>query len=287
MQEPTAVRRVERELVIRGARPRTTRSYLGYIQRYFTHCRRRGVRPDDAETVRNYFFFLREERKLAGSTLNVAYTAIRLLFEVGFRSSWDVERIPRCRHPQRLPVVLSRAAVLRLFRVVKGRKCHTAFRVIYSAGLRVQEARNLRITDIDSAEMRILIQDGKGGSSRYVMLAHDLLEELRDHWRQHRPRVYLFESQSGGKPVHERSWQRAFKEAREKAGLPPGATLHCLRHSFATHLLESGTPLPFIQKLLGHRSIKTTMIYLKVQAAETRVRSPLDSLRALAEPERI
>lgn len=159
------------------------------------------------------------------------------------------------------------------------------FKTIYSAGLRLGEARGLKISDIDSHLMKMLIQDAKGGKSRYVMLSQVLLDELRDYWRTYRPRVWLFEGPKSGTPIHARTLQRSFKEVVRKAKLPESTTLHTLRHSFATHLLEDGTPLPMIKSLLGHSSIKTTMIYLRVHQEATRVRSPLDCLPGIPDPD--
>lgn len=280
----TAVERVERELVIRGARDTTRTSYLGSIRRYLDFASERRLPADETESVRKHLQYLLEERKLSGSTVNVAHTAVKLLFDAGFNKPWDVEPIPRYKRRPKLPVVLKRWEIRRLFEVPQNRRHLMVFKTIYSAGLRLGEARGIKISDIDSDQMKILIEDAKGGKSRYVMLSQVLLDELRDYWRAYRPRVWLFEGPSSGTPIHARTLQRSFKESVKKAGLPEATTLHALRHSFATHLLENGTPLPMIKSLLGHTSIKTTMIYLKVHQEATRVRSPLDGLPDISDP---
>ena len=275
----TAVERFERELVIRGFRETTCTAYRSGVRHYVDFCTSRELPADSTETVRKHLYHMLEERKLSGSTANVAYTAIKLLFQAGYNRTWDVDPIPRCKtRRNKLPVVVSRSHIETLFKTVENGKHRTVFKTIYSAGLRLGEAVGLKPTDIDSQQMRILIQDAKGGKSRYVMLSRHLLEELREYWRAFRPEVWLFEGERPGTPIHQRTLQRAFKIACEKAGLPQTASLHSLRHSFATHLLEDGTPLPMIQRLLGHSSIKSTMVYLKVQQQAIQVRSPLDSL---------
>ena len=274
----TAMERVEQEIVIRGLRERTADSYVGYIHRYLEFCSEHSLPPDRSETVRSHLFHLKQVRGLSDSTLNVSYTSIRLLFEAGFEKQWQLEKLPRCRKTRRMPVTLRRTDICRLFRAVDSLKYRTAFQLIYSAGLRIREATTLRVSDIDSVKMRILIEDAKGGKSRYVMLAHSILDDLRIYWRRYRPSHWLFEGESPERPLHERTLQRTFSRARDALALDPKATVHSLRHSFATHLLEDGTPLPFIQRLLGHTAIQTTMIYLKVQNQAVEVKSPLDTL---------
>ena len=273
-----AVGRVERHISIRGLSPSTRKSYLRYIHRYDDFCRSRDLPLDRAESVRIYLHHMREDLNLSYASLNGAYSGIRMLFEAGFGKDWKVDPIPRCKKRHRLPVVLSKAEVTRLFESIENLKHRTALRLIYSAGLRLGEATKLRISNIDSAQMRILIEDAKGGKSRYVMLADALLDDLRRYWKVYRPKVWLFEGETPGKPINDRTLQRAFKAAASRAGIAEKAGVHSLRHSFATHLLDAGTSLPVIQRLLGHSSIKTTMIYLKVEDQVTKTRSPLDAL---------
>lgn len=284
MLTQTALERFEREQVIRGFRDRTRASYRSAVRRYLAFCEERSLPVDRTETVKDHLYHLLEVRQLSGSTANVAYTAVKLLFEVGFNKPWDVSPIPRCKIRRKPPVVLSPDEIRRVFGTVDNLKHLTAFKTIYSAGLRLQETLGLRAGHIDSEQMRILVENGKGGQSRYVMLSHALLGDLRVYWRRFRPRFWLFEGSRPGRRLHERSLQRAFQQARQSAGVREGATLHSLRHSFATHLLNDGTPLPMIQKLLGHRSIKTTMVFLNIRNEVTQVPSPLDRLGLNASP---
>ena len=151
----------------------------------------------------------------------------------------------------------------------------------YSAGLRVNELTHLKCRDIDSQAMRILIH-GKGEKQRYVMLSDGLLPDLREYWYAYRPQEWLFPGQDVNRPISHRTVQRVFSRARDAAGIDKPATLHSLRHSFAVHLLEDGTNLKYIQELLGHSSIQSTMIYLKLAPECAKVvRSPLDQLPPL------
>lgn len=283
MTQDVALQRVHEELVLRGARPRTEIAYLGYARRYFAFCAKHSLAPDRTPTVRNFLFYLREDRKLSASSITGAYSALRVLFEAGFQREWDVDSIPRCRRRRHLPVTLTRAQILRLFQGTEDPKARMAFQLIYAAGLRISEALGLRLEEIESGHMRILVRNSKGGDPRYVMLSPTLLAQLREYWKIYRPKVWLFEGARRGKPLNPRTLQRAFRRVCTRMCLPKKTTIHSLRHSFATHLLEAGTQLPYIQQLMGHTSIKTTMIYLKVYDRATQIQSPFDALTPLAE----
>ena len=176
-------------------------------------------------------------------------------------------------------MVLTREQVSKLFEVTRRLKYRAAFMTAYAGGLRRREVTHLRVEDIDSKAMRTFVREGKGQKERYVMLSARLLEYLRLYWREERPRTWLFPSPSTpDRPLSGDSISRAFRVSRDIAGLPQTASFHCLRHSFASHLLEYKVPLPHIQNLLGHTSLQSTMVYLKVTNVSGSVPSPLDSL---------
>jgi len=173
--------------------------------------------------------------------------------------------------------VLDREEVESLFSVTKNLKHRAILMLIYSSGLRLMEAARLKVTDIDSKRMLVRIKQGKGRKDRYTILSTAALEVLRDYWSQYRPSEYLFAGRFPGKPLTGRSIQRVLIKAKKLAGIKKPATVHTLRHSFATHLLEAGTDLYHIHLLLGHRSLNTTTIYLHVSRKElVRIVSPLD-----------
>lgn len=178
---------------------------------------------------------------------------------------------------KKLPVVLSREEVSKLLLSSRNIKHRTFLMTTYSAGLRMSETINLKITDIDSSRMQIRIRQAKGGKDRYVMLSVNLLSQLRTYYKIQQPSDFLFPSQKAEK-LSDRTAQYVFKKALKKAGIQKQVSLHSLRHSFATHMMEQGVSLPVIQQLLGHKNIRTTSIYLHVQQYTLEsVKSPLDS----------
>jgi site-specific recombinase XerD len=182
---------------------------------------------------------------------------------------------------KKLPVVLSKEEILSVYNQISFPKHKAIFLTLYSAGLRLQEVTNLKISDIDSKRMQIIIKDGKGFKDRYVMLSKVLLHELREYWKQSKvkPKIYLFPGPDINKPLNPRTIQRFIFEAKMRAKINKQVSPHILRHSFATHLLEDGTDLRTIQLLLGHKSLKTTAIYLHISKKYiNETKSPLDSL---------
>lgn len=178
-----------------------------------------------------------------------------------------------------LPAVLSREEVERFLKTVRNLKMRTAFITIYAAGLRVSELVALTSRDIDSTRMVIAIRHGKGGKDRYVMLSEQLLGILRDYWKRTKPTHWLFPGPDPLQPVTTRSLQRVFHAAAEAAGLDKNVTVHTLRHSFATHLLEQKVDIRVIQGLLGHRNINSTTRYTRVAVDTIRqIQSPLEQL---------
>jgi integrase/recombinase XerD len=190
-----------------------------------------------------------------------------------------VQRLPSVKTPKSLPFVLSKDEVQRLLAAADDLKHEAIFSVAYSAGLRVNEVVRLKISDILSDRNQILVRGGKGSKDRYTLLSQQTLHTLRAYFREYQPVEWLFPGMIPGKHISVSAVQRAFQRAREKANLSPKATMHSLRHSFATHLHEAGVDIRYIQELLGHDDIRTTAKYTKVSKVNLRnVRSPLDEL---------
>ena len=186
--------------------------------------------------------------------------------------------IPRAKRPQKLPTVFSEEEIIALIGNIENLKHKSVLYLIYSAGLRISESVNMKIADIDSKRNIIVVRGGKGKKDRTTLLSKKLLHMLREYYRQYRPKEYLFEGQSGGK-YSIKSIQKTFNAALKKSGIRKKATVHSLRHSFATHLLERGTDLRYIQELLGHNSSKTTEIYTHITSkGMDKIISPLDNL---------
>ncbi len=272
-------------LRIRGYCPATVKSYVACARGFLIYSPY-PVSQVDSELVHQYLVHLKDERQLSGSTINQALCAIRFLFIEVLHRPWELKHFRCHRRRRRFPVVLTRDEIHAVFAVVRNLKHLAILMTLYSAGLRLSEATHLQIRDIDSETMRILIRAGKGQKDRYVMLSMRLLEILREYWLSYRPKGWLFPGKDPRKPISSSSVQRVFKRAIKAAGIDKHAVPHSLRHSFAVHLLESGTSLKYIQELLGHGSIQSTLIYLKLapECAEA-VRSPLDVLPMMTLPE--
>jgi integrase/recombinase XerD len=263
MTTPLRQRMID-EMTLRGMSPRTHESYLGAISGLAKHYKRS---PDQLsiEDIRNYLLHLERERHLSWSTLNAAKCGLRFLY---FKTlKWEPAQmdIPPRKAASRLPEVLSREDVDRLLSVVDNRKYRTALMTIYAAGLRLSEVLHLRVDDIDSSRMAIRVEQGKGRKDRYTVLSPSLRVQLRLYWKQYPSRQYLFFGVSPDKPLHESVLQRAYTQAKQKAGIRKHGGLHTLRHCFATHLLEAGADIRTLQVLLGHSDLRTTARYLLIR----------------------
>jgi len=269
---------MDRELRIRGFAENTRKSYLLTMRCYVRHF----MRPPDqltAEDVKQYQLFLTKERHVSWSTFNVQVCAIRFFYREVLKVDWDVEEIPYQKVGKKLPEILSGDEVVALLAAVTNRKHRAILMTLYAAGLRTSEVVHLRLSDIDSKRMMIRIDQGKGRKDRYAMLSVRLLEALRHYWLKERPAPWLFPGRDPIRPLARESIEKVFARARLKAGILKNITPHSLRHSFATHLLERGVNIRVIQRLLGHRSLRSTEVYTHV--AETYIRdtlSPLDDL---------
>jgi site-specific recombinase XerD len=229
------------------------------------------------EEIRAYLYSLMEERKVSQSVLVQTYSALKFFFEKTLQKQWNAFRIPRCKQRRKLPGVLTREEVESILSATKNLKHRAILMTIYSAGLRIGEATRLKVSDIDSGRMMIRVNEGKGLKDRYSLLGERNLEMLRRYWKAYRPSEWLFPGRNASEPVSTSAIQRVFKASLEKAGIKKKASVHTLRHCFATHLLESGTDLYYIQRLLGHKSAGTTSVYLHITGKDIgKIKSPID-----------
>jgi site-specific recombinase XerD len=270
--------RMAEDIEIRGLSPETKRTYLRCVRRFVRHF----MQPPDrltAEHIRQYQLHLTRERKVAPSTFNQAMAALRFFYKVTLRKPWAHDRIPYQKEPSRLPQVLSREKVATLLSSVANLKHRALLSTCYAAGLRATEAVRLKVADIDSQRMTIRVTQGKGGKDRTVMLSPRLLATLREYWDAYQPRTWLFPGQKPDRPLTRHTLNRLTEHARKAAGLAQPLHPHVLRHSFASHLLELGVNICVIQRLLGHRSLRSTAIYVHVAADYLKkTPSPLDHL---------
>ena len=269
--------RMLEELQRRNYSAGTIRLYLHHVAAFAQHFHRP---PDQlgAEHIRQYQLFLIQQKKLAWSTYKQIVCALRFFYAKTLKRSFLLQDIPFPRHEQRLPRILSQEEVTRILTAPLHLKSRAVLMTIYATGLRRSEVARLRVSDIDSARMTITVQ-GKGKKDRVVMLSPVLLDTLRQYWRQAKPKQWLFPGQPPDQPISGNDVFAVFHNAVRRAGITKHVSPHSLRHSFATHLLESGTDLRTIQILLGHRSLKTTARYLHVSQYHVRATaSPLDNL---------
>jgi integrase/recombinase XerD len=231
-----------------------------------------------ATQLRSYFLYCIKTLKLSENTLHSRLNAIKFYFEqVLMRERFFLE-IPRPKKPSILPKVITAQDIKKLLGVTTNLKHNTMLKLCYGMGLRVSEIVNLKVHDIDSKAMQVFIERAKGKKDRYANLPESILSQLRDYFKEYRPKKYLFEGQYG-EQYSTRSAQQVFKDALQKANINKAIGIHGLRHSFATHLLENGTDITFIQQLLGHNDIKTTLRYTHVsQKSLKNIKSPLDDI---------
>jgi len=271
------------DMQLRNLAASTQRQYIAYVAGFAKYF---GKSPEylDLEAVRQYQLYLLNERKLSPESVNQYVNSIQFLYLVTLEMPWTSEYFPRVRRPHKLPVVLSQEEVLAYFDNIPSLKYRAALMVCYGAGLRISETVALKLSDIDSKRGLIRVEQGKGHKDRYAMLSPRLLDVLRRYCRATlRPPYhlddYLFPSWRRDRHLSTSSLQVACREAAVRAHIAKRVTVHTLRHSFATHLLENGTDIRIIQVLLGHSRIDTTARYAAVSPQVVAATlSPLDKL---------
>jgi integrase/recombinase XerD len=276
-------RRMIDDMTLRNLSPKTINAYVRCVARFarYFHTSPEYLGP---EHVRAYLLHLVQDKHLSWSYFTQTRAALRFLYRVTLGRDDALQAIVPAKHPHTLPVVLSCDEVVRFFAAIIDCKHRALLMTAYAAGLRISEVVQLRITDLDSQRMVIHVRQAKGRKDRYVMLSPRLLLLLRQYWKTCRPADYLFPGPHPIRPISTKTVYKACRQARHRAGLGKHVTVHTLRHSFASHLLEAGTDLRTIQVLLGHRSLSTTARYVHVAtAALPSTRSPLDRLNLPSE----
>ncbi|MFZ2997919.1 tyrosine-type recombinase/integrase [Sphingobium sp.] len=269
-------RRMIDDMMLRNLSPATQRSYLHAVTKFSRHF---GRSPDrlGLEDVRAFQVYL-VSQGISWPSLNQTVCALRFFYGVTLNRGEIPERIAYARTPRKLPAILSPDEVVRFLEAVPSLKSRAALTTAYAAGLRVSEAVSLKIGDIDSDRMLLQVRHGKGAKDRTVMLSAQLLDILRTYWRLTRPTDWLFPGR-GERPIDVTVLHSACRSATKAAGLTKKVSVHTLRHSFATHLLESGVDIRIIQVLLGHNSLSTTARYTQVATTTiAAAQSPLDRL---------
>ena len=258
----THLKAYEEHLILLNSPIKTRNCYLTLFRKYLEYCNTQQI--DDAftdATVKQYLLY-RYSQKLDWKTINMDYSAIKKYFVDVLQRVWNTQMFPRPRTNHELPDIISKEEVLTLIQNVSKEKYRVLFIFLYGTGMRISEALSVRVKDIDSQRLQIKIHKGKGHRDRFVDIPMELIEILREYYRVYRPTDRLFYGSTVACSLPERNIQYAMKRAKEKAGIIHAVTPHTLRHCYATHHMENGTNIVYIQKMLGHRNLKTTSIYL-------------------------
>jgi site-specific recombinase XerD len=271
-------RRMTEDLTLHNLSPKTARRYIKWVADFALHFH---TSPEHLgpEHVRTFLLHLIQERKVSWNIHKEARLALKFLYRVTLGREEVVEKVVHPQAPKQLPIVLSQEEMARFLDALQNPKHRAVLMTAYAGGLRLSEVARLRVEDIDSSRMVIHVRQGKGHKDRDVMLSPRLLAVLREYWKINRPKPYLFPGRHPDRPISVRTVQMVCRRALEASGLSKNVHVHTLRHSFATHLLESGTDLRTIQVLLGHHSFSTTAKYLHITTATLKsTRSPFDGL---------
>ena len=279
MKKQEIIEKFKKQISIENYSDQTVRNYLSVLKLFLEWIEKTKVEKVTNNVIQDYLFYCKTEKKYSYSTMKQVIATISYLYSKILRQQIPEALDIKLRKPTHLPKILSVKEISKMLKVTNNLKHKTILLLIYSGGLRIGELVNLKIEDIDSDSMQIHIRQAKGKKDRYIMLSENLLELLRAYYKEYKPKEFIFEGQSGGQ-YSTQSVQSIFKAALKKAGIKKKATVHSLRHSFATHLLDEGTDIRYIQELLGHKRLETTQIYTHVSSYSIKkIKSPADKLK--------
>ena len=279
MTKSEIVQRLSRDLEVRGRSQATVEEYASKVRLYQDYYNK----PADQlceEDIINYLHYLATEKKKQPSTVNTYNSALRFLYGVTLYKPLNYRKLPRIKQTRKLPQIYTKSEAAKIIDSAETLIHKAMLMLAYGSGLRLSEITNLKITDIESEQMRIFVRSGKGDRDRYAMLPQMTLETLREYWKAYRPKDWLFEAPKIGGQYRIRTLQDAFKSALRKSGIKKPGTIHTLRHCFATHLYEDGHNLLALKKLLGHIRIDTTAWYTQLAYSDIlALKSPLDNIQ--------
>jgi integrase/recombinase XerD len=278
MNSQQALAKFSQSLIISNYSKQTINSYMSALKIFFKYISKNKLSQVSNDDIQNYMQFCREDRKYSNSALRQSIAAIKYFYVHILKENMPEALNIKIRKTNKLPLVLSRSEVIKLLKMTNNPKHKSILMMIYSAGMRLGELLNLKVADIDSNRMKIHIHQAKGNKDRYVFLSPKMLDLLKTYFKEYKPKEYLFEGQKGNQ-YSAKSVQSVMKNALKKSSIRKQATVHTLRHRFATHLLEDGTDIRYIQQLLGHKKLETTQIYTHItNSALDKIKSPLDSM---------
>ena len=270
------------DVELRGLSKNTQDEYYSRVKSFQDHFNKPATELD-IEDIRQFLHYLTKEKKLASGSVNTYNSALRFLYGITFDINLEVKKIPRHRKHRKLPAIFTKEELQTLFSVCDNLRDKCILMTLYGAGLRLSEVASLKVSDIDSNKMQLFIRNAKGSKDRYALLSQANLDVLRAYWKAYRPKEWLFYSRNRtGTHLTSKAVQNIFHKHVRKAKITKPVTVHSMRHSFATHLLESGTSIFHIKQLLGHSDITATCFYLHLLKIESlNVTSPLDRIEEL------
>ena len=277
MTKTEVLTKLVKDMEVRGRRPETVKDYTARVRLYQDYYDKPASQMGESEII-GYLHHLATEKKISPSSVNAYNSALRFVYGVTLDVTLNYKKLPRMKQKRKLPQIFTREEVVEIIGSAETLIHKAMLMLAYGSGLRLSEITNLKITDIESKQMRIFIRSGKGDRDRYAMLPQTTLETLREYWKAYRPKEWLFESPTTGGKYYARTLQEAFKAALRRSGIKKPGTIHTLRHCFATHLYEDGHNLLALKKLLGHVRIDTTAWYTQLAYSEIlSLKSPLDN----------
>ncbi len=269
-------------LILKGYSPSTVRTYCNEFQTFLQTLKNNAAKDITPAELQRYILYCINKLKLRENTVHSRINALKFYYEQVLNKEKMFFEIPRPKKPGILPKVISKERIADLINSIENVKHKTIIMLTYACGLRVSEVVSLKVKAIDGQRKTIFIEKAKGKKDRVVSLNPNMLLMLREYYRQYQPKYYLFEGQFENEHLSERSMQQVIQKAKRKAGIIQDGSMHMLRHSFATHLLDKGIDVVFIQKLLGHNNIKTTLRYLHVTNKDlVNILSPLEDIESL------
>lgn len=280
MTNEQLIKKMKEDMRIRNFAKYTYDSYLGKTKDIMKYFGEKKLEEVTTEELRGFLLkYLKEERKLADRSINYYNSVIRFIYEVTLDKVLNKKQLPMRKQKKTVYKVLTKEELSTFFNVCDNFKFKTIFMLVYGSGLRIGEVANLRVEDIDSKKMRIFVREGKGNKERYTILPKQSLEMLRTYWskyRQNKRRGRIFLSETG-KAITVGVIREHFRKYRRKAKINEKATVHTLRHNFATDLIERGATLIQVKELMGHSNIRSTMAYVHVANIKMDLESPLDA----------
>ncbi|MBC2721741.1 MAG: tyrosine-type recombinase/integrase [Desulfosporosinus sp.] len=279
MTKEEVLAKLKFDVELRGFSKHTQAEYYTKVKLFQEHFGKPATELG-VEDVRQFLHYLTTVKKLAPETVNTYNSGLRFLYGVTLNVNLNPRQIPRHRKPRKLPDILTQEEIQALFNVCDNLRDQCILMTLYGAGLRLSEVASLKVSDIHSAKMQLFIRNAKGSKDRYALLSQANLDILRTYWKAYRPKEWLFYSRNhSGTHITPKAVQNLFHKYVKKANISKNVSVHTMRHSFATHLLESGTSIYHIKQLLGHSNINTTCVYLHLVKIESlNVTSPLDKM---------